>query len=116
MSFITVERSNAGAVTERLNVISDTLKSDKVMAAVNQRMDTYYNNMLATVPVRTGYLRSTIKIQKGQDISQISVSAFYAAYVDRGTMGRRRQPFFTDSLIGASMEIINAIRAIYGFR
>lgn len=110
MPLLTVEHTNRDAVSNRLRNISQIQNSDAVMTAVGNRMDQYYSNILQVTPVRTGYLKSTIAIRKGKDVVQISASAYYAAIVDR------RRHYFFANLVGASLDIIQIIRATYGMK
>lgn len=107
MSLLEKTHQNPGAVTNKLKHISTTIKSDVVMDEINDRMDRYYNTILQMTPVRTGYLKSTVRIANGKDTVQISAGAYYAAIVDR------RRHFFMANLVGASADMIEAIKMIY---
>lgn len=56
---------------------------------------TMYKEMTTRVPVRTGYLKSTIGLTSGVDQFNIYVTADYAGYVNYGTSRMKARPFFT---------------------
>lgn len=79
-------------------------------------MDIIYQQMYKVTPVRTGYLRSTIKVSSGADFAQIEVTARYAYYVDTGKSPRgNRKPnlFWTNSVAGLSIELIIVVRNLF---
>jgi hypothetical protein len=76
-------------------------------------MDIVYQMMYKLSPVKTGYLRSTIKVSSGMDFAQIEVTANYAYYVATGTRGRRANPFWTNSVAGLGIEIIIVVRNLF---
>ena len=56
---------------------------------------TMFREMLSRVPVRTGYLKSTIGMTSGTDALDLFVTADYAGYVNYGTRRMKARPFFT---------------------
>ena len=58
------------------------------METINKQLDIVYEQMYKVTPVKTGYLRSTIKVSSGADYAQITVTAYYARYVDEGRSPR----------------------------
>jgi hypothetical protein len=120
MSFIEISHSNPGAVTKKLQYLHSTFESGIIQQKIEQKLDEIYQQMYKVTPVKTGYLRSTIKVSSGggeRDVwAQITVTARYAYYVDRGIspMGRRRaQPFWSNSMVGASIEMIVVLRQLF---
>jgi len=116
MSFITVEHQNPGAVTRKMTRWSQIFGSDLVMQTINERLDMGYEQIYKATPVRTGYLRSTIKVSSGDGYAQIAVTARYAIYVDQGRSprGRRRaQPFWSSNVVGLSIDMIIAVRQLF---
>lgn len=56
------------------------------------------------VPVRTGYLRSTISANTDGDFCQAEAAADYAQYVEYGTVYMDAQPYFEPALLAALEE------------
>lgn len=113
MSFIEISHQNPGAVTKRLDRWSQIFGSNLIIETIEKQMDITYQQMYKITPVRTGYLRSTIKVSSGADFAQIEVTARYAYYVDQGVRGRRANPFFTNSVVGLSIELIIIVRNLF---
>lgn len=116
MSFITLQHLNPGAVTKPMTNLSNILKNDLVMQTINTKLDDFYDIIYRATPVRTGYLRSTIKVSSGDGYAQIAVTARYAIYVDQGRSprGRRRaQPFWSNNIVGMSVEMVISIRQLF---
>ena len=116
MSFITVQHQNPGAVQKRMIRWSQVLRTDLVMETIEKQLDIVYQQMYKATPVRTGYLRSTIKVSSGDGYAQIAVTARYAYYVDQGRSprGKRRaQPFWSNSVVGLSIEMIIVVRNLF---
>ena len=114
MSFITVEHQNKGAVTKRMDRLNQVIyKNNLIVETIEKQMDITYQQMYKMTPVKTGYLRSTEKVSSGENYAQIAVTAYYANYVDKGTRGRAKQPFWTNSIIGLSLETILVVRNLF---
>ena len=74
------------------------------------------SEMNSIVPVRTGYLKSTIGSSSDTTSMQLYVSAEYAGYVNYGTSRQKAQPFFTGPLerhIPPMIEELNQTVASY---
>ncbi len=107
---------NPGAVTKRLDTWSRIQKNDLVMQTINTKLDEFYDLLYRVTPVRTGYLRSTIKVSGGDGYAQIAVTARYAIYVDQGRSprGKRRpQPFWSNNIVGMSIDMVIAVRQLF---
>ena len=75
---------------------------DVFFKVANQYAATAESQMRSIVPVRTGYLRSTIGKSSGTSEIMVYVDAHYAGYVNFGTRKMRARPYFT----GTANEII----------
>lgn len=113
MSF-QVTRTNGGAVLKKLEKLYDIQSRGLAQKVVADKMDDIYERVFKAAPVRTGYLRSTIGRRSGDGLEMLYVTAYYARYVDQGAQGRTRNPFFSQNVVGASMEMLAAIRQLYG--
>lgn len=109
------QHQNPGAVKERMDEVNNIRNSGRDIQLVNERLDQVFQNIQKQTPVRTGYLKSTEKLSSNQNMSQIAVTARYAAYVDQGKKGRAPNPFFSRNIAGLSIEIAMALRNLYGF-
>lgn len=112
-SFIQVSHTNPGAVPKRLDRWGAIFGSNLIMETVEKQLDIIYQQMYKITPERTGYLRSTIKVQSGDGFAQIMVTARYARYVNEGTRRTRAQPFWTNSIVGLSVELIIVVRNLF---
>ena len=95
---------------------SQIFGSNLIMETIEKQLDITYQQMYKMAPVRTGFLRSTIKVSSGSDYAQIAVTARYAIYVDQGRSprGRRRaQPFWSSNVVGLSIDMIIAVRQLF---
>jgi hypothetical protein len=113
MSFLTVTKQNPGAVTKRLQTWSNIQNNDLVMKTINQKLDELYQIIYKASPVKTGYMRSTIKVSGGADFAQIAVTAYYAIYVEKGTKRTRPHPFFYGNVTSFSVDIVVAVRQMF---
>ena len=116
MSFVDVVHTSPGAVTRKMDRWVQIFDNDLIMQTINKQLDITYQQMYKQTPVKTGYLRSTIKVTSGTDYAQIAVTARYAIYVDQGRSprGRRRaQPFWSNNIVGLSMEMIIVVRNLF---
>jgi hypothetical protein len=116
MSFLTVQHQNPGVVTKRLQTWSDIQKNDLVMKTVINGLDDIYEYIWKSAPVRTGYLRSTIKTFSGDDFAAITVTAYYAWFQEKGTTRNKAHPFFYQNIASHSVDIIMAVRTLYNIR
>jgi len=60
-------------------------------------------------PVDTGFLRSTVFVQKTGDDVEIGFNARYASYVEFGTYKMAAQPFLRPALDSVEAEALSAI-------
>jgi HK97 gp10 family phage protein len=54
-----------------------------------------HSEMTSIVPVKTGYLRSTIGTSSSTNSLQFYVTAHYAGFINYGTRRMKARPFFT---------------------
>lgn len=116
MPIIEVSHQNPGAVTKKLDRWGHIQRSNLIMTTIEKQLDIIYEQMYKMTPVKTGYLRSTIKVSSGDDWAQITVSARYAIYVDQGRSPRGKrapQPFWSNSIISLSIEMIIVVRNLF---
>lgn len=117
MSFITVQHRNPGRVTKRLDRWSQIFGSNLITETLEKQMDITYQAVYKMAPVRTGYLRSTIKVSSGKNFAQIAVTAYYAYYVSEGISrgGRTRiaNPFWKTNIASLSIETIIVVRNLF---
>lgn len=113
MSFITVEHSNKGAVTNRMQNLANVQKNNMVIKTINDKLDDLYQLIFKATPVKTGYMRSTLKVSTGDGFAQIAVTAYYAKYVEFGTKRNSRQPFFFPNITAFSVQMIISVRQLY---
>lgn len=65
----------------------------------NEYANLMYSTMRSVVPVRTGYLKSTIgKSSSATTEIMVYVDASYAGYVNFGTRRMKAQPYFTSTV------------------
>lgn len=114
MSLFEKHHTNPGTVIMRLEEINMVRNSGRDVQLVHQRLDQVFQNIQKQTPVKTGYLKSTEKLNSNQDMAQISVTARYANYVNKGTRGRTANPFFSRNIEGLSVELAVALRNLYG--
>lgn len=104
---------SASGITEAITYIDNMARTFKpnLTAAVNQIFDMAESQMYRDCPVRTGYLRSTIKkaTAGGNTLARIDVSAPYAGIVNFGSGSRPPKPFATNGyyFILAELKRIN---------
>jgi len=114
MSFVTVERTNPNAVIKRLENISVVNQPEFLMQFVNKRLDELYEQIWKVTPVKTGYLRSTLRVtSNNKSESSIYFTAYYAAYVEFGTRGRTPHHYFFPNVAVAAMEIVTTLRGLF---
>jgi HK97 gp10 family phage protein len=73
-----------------------------------QAAQSMYQEMTSIVPVKTGYLRSTIGVTSSIDAMNIYVTAFYAGFVNYGTRRMKARPFFTGPVERQAPQMIAA--------
>lgn len=116
MSFVTVQHQNLGMVPKRLDRWNEIFGKNLIIETIEKQLDITYAQMWKMTPERTGYLRSTIKVSKGDEWAQIAVSARYAYYVDQGISPRGSRPkalFWTNSVAGLGVELIIVVRNLF---
>jgi hypothetical protein len=113
MSFLSVVHTNPGAVPKRLITWSNVQKNDLVIKTINDKMDQLYEIIYKSSPVKTGYMRSTLKVTAGEGFVQIAVTAYYARFVERGTKRNTARPFFYGNVASFSVDIIVAVRQMF---
>lgn len=120
MSF-TKTHTNPGAVTKKLARMSQIYKSNLLAQTIEKQLDIVYERMYKMAPVKTGYMRSTIKMiveneGRGHVSGMITVTARYAYFVDQGMSPRGRraaQPFWSNNVVGLAVEMLIVIRNLY---
>jgi hypothetical protein len=119
LAFVEVSRINPNKVVPRLQRWSQIDKSDLVVKTLEDRLDNVAQNIYKAAPKRTGYLRSTVRLNWGsghKDYVQVTVLARYAYYVSEGMPrggNRRPNPFWRNNVAGLSIEMINVVRQLY---
>ena len=89
------------------NLSSDLRQSfDQTMTKYGSIME---NQMLQRVPVRTGFLRSTIGKSLTQSQLKLFATAFYAGYVNYGTVWMPARPFFTGPIEENTPKLIDEL-------
>lgn len=116
MSFLEVTHTNPGAVTKRLDRWNKIFGTNLIQETIEKQMDIAYEAIYKAAPVKTGYLRSTIKVTSGEGFASIAVTARYAWFVSEGyPKGRHRvaNPYWTNTIAGLSMELILVVRNLF---
>lgn len=116
MSFVEISHQNPGAVTTKLSRWEHIMATNLIQQTIEKQLDITYEQMYKMTPVKTGYLRSTIKVSSGDGWAQIAVTARYARYVDEGRSPRGKrvaQPFWSNSVVGLSIEMIIVVRNLF---
>src|SRR5215203_3797852 len=67
------------------------------------------SQMNQRVPVRTGYLKSTIASSVSPNLTELYVTADYAGYVNYGTRFMTARPFFTGPVEEQTPEMITEL-------
>ena len=92
--------------------------SPELQKTFNQTMSKYgtimENQMLQQVPVRTGFLRSTIGKSMTQSQLKLFATAFYAGYVNYGTPFMPPRPFFTGPIAENVPRMMNELNQMIG--
>ncbi len=76
----------------------DTEMQNQVQAKLAGWAETVQKEAERLVPVRTGYLRSTIYVKTRQWQMQVGAEAAYAAAVEFGTRNSRAKPYLTPTV------------------
>ena len=113
MSFLEVVHVNPNAVTKKMDRWTQVEQSDLVMKTIFDKLDQLYQVIYKASPVKTGYMRSTLKVSGGDGYAQIAVTAYYAKFVEKGTRRNRAQPFFFPNVTSFSVDIILSVRNLY---
>lgn len=82
----------------------ESLAKDAASAAVKAGADAGQKALSAamkTVPVRTGYLRSTLQRKANERQQRIFTRCHYALYVEKGTRRMKAQPYLVPSVLKA---------------
>src|ERR1043165_10018220 len=100
MSFsIEVTHQNPNIVSKKLGNWSRIQKEDLIIKTINNQMEELYKIIYRIIPVKTGYMRSTLGVQAGDAYSELFVAARYAGYVEKGTTRNRAHPFFVQNVV-----------------
>lgn len=87
--------------------------SDMVMKTIMNGLDDIYEYVWKAAPVKTGYLRSTIKTYSGDGFAAMTVTAYYARFQEKGTSRNSAHPFFYGNIGSHTIDIIIAVRQLY---
>ena len=68
-----------------------------------------HSEQTTRVPVKTGYLRSTIGSSSSPNSLQFFVTAFYAGFINYGTRRMKARPFFTAPVEEQAPEMIKEL-------
>lgn len=101
--------------------MSQIYKNNLLAQTIEKQLDIVYERMYKMAPVKTGYMRSTIKMiveNEGRNhvSGMITVTARYAYFVDQGISPRGRrpaQPFWSNNVVGLAVEMLIVIRNLY---
>ena len=113
MSVVTVTHNNPGIVTKRLDNWSLILGENQILNGITDKLDDLFATIYRVMPVRTGYMRSTLALQTGDGFSQLVVTARYARFVEGGTRKMAAQPFFFPNTARMVAELIVTVRALF---
>lgn len=113
MPIVTVTHQNPGMVTKKIDMWANIQSQNLVVKTVNDKLDDLYQVIFKAMPVRTGYMRSTLALQTGDGFSQLVVTARYARFVERGTRNMAAQPFFFPNTVRMTAELIVAVRMLF---
>lgn len=113
MSFITMQHTNPGKVSKRLDRWIQIEHGNLVQLTVNSKLDQLYDMIFKVTPVKTGYMRSTLAVRSGNGYAELVITARYARYVESGTRYSRGRHFFFPNVAQFSVEIIIAVRNLY---
>jgi HK97 gp10 family phage protein len=79
----------------------------------NQYANTILQEMRSIVPVKTGYLKSTIGSGSSANVLELFVTAFYAGYINYGTSRMKARPFFTGPVERQAPNMIKALNQAF---
>jgi hypothetical protein len=114
MPTVNFTHQNRGAVTNRITAISRARSGDMETPLIQRRLDEAYEKVFKDARVRTGYMRSTVKVQTSPGSGQISVGANYSIFIERGTIHHRAFPFFFANVRSSVQQLVADIRNLYG--
>lgn len=97
-------------LTGKLRGIVKNVERTQIMR-LNKAIDPAYQMALRLVPVRTGYLRSSIRAEVDANEARLVAEAPYAGYVEYGTSKMAARPYMRPAAKlaeGISVKIITA--------
>jgi len=105
LKIIGLDRIKAGlaAAPHELRVVANTV--------VDEEMNKVTERARAIVPVRTGYLRSTIYSERTGFLGwEVGASAFYAGFVEFGTRYMRARPYLRPAIEEKMPEVCEELK------
>lgn len=102
------------------DVLSEALKNAQRMVDVKACVSKHGANlnkfMVEKAPVKTGFLRRSIKLSKGDDGMSVTVepTAEYAPYLEYGTRFMKEHPFVKPALEKVKPKFIRDVKKIMG--
>jgi HK97 gp10 family phage protein len=107
---ISITITGAEELAENLQSYFIETLQEKVSSAISNVGNEMLQTAQAIVPVRTGYLRSSIAfLQLSPWQFQLVARASYAAYVEFGTMRMAAEPYMTPAFQQHQVEMAQAI-------
>ena len=101
-------RVDVSQVTQLLSRVSQALTSDVPQKALTAGANALVSSATATVPVRTGHLRSSISAgQASAEEVEVVAEAEYAAFVELGTSRMSAQPYMKPGIPQATQALVN---------
>jgi HK97 gp10 family phage protein len=113
MANITVQHTNPGAVSDKLMHISQTRSSRQEQQVLERGFDNIYDVVYKRIRVKTGYARSTIRRDVKEGTGSITVGAFYAIFLEKGTSHSHAYPFFWANVKAGIPAITQELRNLY---
>lgn len=100
---------------DQLNILFTNLNPEVkkgFQATTGKYAASMYREMITRVPVRTGYLKSTIGSASSPDRLELYVTADYAGYVNYGTSRMKARPFFTAVINEQTPKLIEELNKV----